>query len=348
MGGTTRVGVSEFADRVVDADERSVERRAGGAGFEVGFDGAGGVGVEGAVEVVRDVLAGVPAAHGYSFESVAPFGAGGEGGHECHPSSPESLLGGRETDPFEVGDLLHGPFLDVVEQNSAAIDERKTGKGILEFMPGGGAVDDSRRVDGVLVVVPLRVHVGDYHLSVGPPRAVGGEVAQDPFQPCAEWCVVAVLVGTFDGADEGVLGEVGGEVLVTDQRAGEPVQRGDLGDEIVGCHRHHLQIVTAAQTVNTAPTETPSPRACSSRHDRVLGGTVAGGEVCDGIQRAPADQAGEERDEPEDFEHRAERAGDDLAPAQRQQRDAGDDSDDSICGSFVHGILLLSHRYRQW
>ena len=76
--GNDGVGGWKCADGVGHPDECGVQRGARRAGFEVCLDDPSGVGRQGAVEVVRDVLAGVPTAHGHSFESVAALGAGGE------------------------------------------------------------------------------------------------------------------------------------------------------------------------------------------------------------------------------------------------------------------------------
>ena len=126
-------------------------------------------------------------------------------------------------------------------------------RALFEFVAGGGSIHDGGGVDSVFVVVPQGFDVVDDHFSFGATGAVGGDVAKNPFEPGAEWCVVAVLVGALDGSRQCVLGEVGGEVVVADQSAGEVVERRDLGDEIVWCHRVHLHMVAAAQTTNAAP-----------------------------------------------------------------------------------------------
>ena len=93
------------------------------------------------------MTSGIPATHRNSFQFRSPLRAGGKGRYQHHPAPTETLLGGGQTDVFELGDLSDFPTFDVVEQHD--------GPGILQFFPSRCPLHYYGRVDGVRIVLPV-------------------------------------------------------------------------------------------------------------------------------------------------------------------------------------------------
>src|SRR5579875_2449383 len=87
------VGIVEGAERSSHADQRLEEWRAGGAVGEMDFQRGARRSVEATVEVVRHLLASIPAAERHSAVCDPAFPSMCQCAHEDHPSAPEALFG---------------------------------------------------------------------------------------------------------------------------------------------------------------------------------------------------------------------------------------------------------------
>ena len=86
--------------------------------------------------------------------------------HEHHPPPAKALFGGRQTDPECLGDGRHGPAHGIVEDDDRPKAGRKTDEGILDLIAQLGPIEDLFGINGVVIVMPAFLDVGDTQLVV--------------------------------------------------------------------------------------------------------------------------------------------------------------------------------------
>lgn len=191
-----------------EPDETRVERRTCRADGEVTLDRGARLGLELLVEVGGDVAPSPPAVQRLGQARSAFRIPVAEHAHEHHPSAAEPLFGRRQPDPECLGDGRDRPAGGVVEDDDGAVPGRQADEGVLELVAQLGAGEDLFGIDGVIVVVPAILDVGNGELVAMGARAVDDEVEQDPVQPRPDRGAVAELPPAGPGPQGGLLGEL--------------------------------------------------------------------------------------------------------------------------------------------
>jgi hypothetical protein len=227
--GHDAIWIAEAAELRANADERRIERRAGGTGGQVALDQAPGALVELPIEVLGHLAAGVPAAQRHGLQELPPFGSRGEGADEHHPPAPQALLGRRQVDAEPLRDLGARPAFDVMENDGGTIDEGQPHERVLELIAGLRPLDDDGGVDRVGVVAPALLDLLDEDLPRAAAGAVDGDVVEDPLQPGRHQGIAAEALPPSEGADERLLHEVLGGRVVPGERKRETIEAPGLG-----------------------------------------------------------------------------------------------------------------------
>jgi len=86
--------------------------------------------------------------------------------HEHHPPPAKALFGGRQADPECLGDGRYGPAHGIVEDDHRPVAGRQPDEGVLDLVAQLRPSQDLFWIDGVVIVMPAFLDVGDDQLVV--------------------------------------------------------------------------------------------------------------------------------------------------------------------------------------